>query len=813
MRSDLKYALRSLLKTPTFTAIAVLTLALGIGATTAIFSVVNAVLLRPLPFAEPQRLARIYSEFPTFANGGLRRFQLSNPEYLELRSAASSWQSIDGWIVSGMNVAAIGEPTRVTGAFITGGMMTTLGLAPAMGRGITRQDDSPGAAPVAVISQGLWHAAFGGQSTVLGRDVLLNGRKYTVVGVLPADVEFPVGDPVPADVLIPLQIDPANPGARGTHNLNLLGRLAPGATLSQARAELNSLVIQWEQTGTDHRFNRTEHTLIAYGLHEEVVRGIRPALTMLMGAVCFLLLIACVNVANLLLARAEARQRETAIRSALGASIWRLAFQFVSEGVLLSSMGVVVGVLLAQAGLYLIKAASAASIPRAAEINIDAHVIVLAIAVSLITGIAFGLTPLFHIIKRDLHGPMKSAAASATASASAQRFRQSLVVAQLALALVLLTGTGLMLRAFWKLQDVKAGFNPSGVTTALLALPPTVSYDGARDFWIRLEARLDALPGVEAGALTTGLPPVQPQRHMDTQIEGFVATSEAPLQNVEHYRVVSKKYFDTLRIRMVEGRLFDDRDDTGAPKVAIVNQTMARTFWNNDSPIGRRVQPSLTQDWYTVVGVVDDVKNSGLDQPAGSELYLPYLQAPQGGDFLQAAFVVARSRSNPAAVLGAVRREVGEIDPSLPLSLVRTMDEVVSAAQARPRFLTLLLTLFASVALILASIGIYGVIAYSVAQRTRELGLRVALGAQAANVLTLVLRRAVLLIACGIVIGLAGALALTRFLSGLLFGVTATDPITFVTVALVLGAVAMVASYLPARHATKVDPMVALRTE
>lgn len=813
MLSDLKYALRSLLKTPGFTAIAVLTLALGIGATTAIFSVVNGVLLQPLPFAEPQRLMRIYSEFPNFPNGGLRRFQVSAAEYLDLRAAASSWQAIDGWIASGVNLASVAEPTRVTAAFITGGMMQTLGVAPMLGRGITPQDDTPGAPLAAVISQGLWHRAFGGSSEVLGREVLVNGLKCTIVGVMPQDFRFPAGDPAAADVLAPLRIDPANPGGRGTHILNLLGRLKPGVTLNQARAELGALVAHWEQTGTGHRFDRVNHTLVAYELHDEVVGGVKPALAMLMGAVCFLLLIACVNVANLLLARAEARQRETAIRSALGAGVWRLALQFMSEGTVLACMAVVVGVLLAQGGLELIKATHAASIPRLVEIGIDGRVILFAILASLITGVAFGLAPLLHILRRDLHSTMKSAAASTTDTAGTQRLRQGLIVVQLALALILLTGTGLMLRAFWKLQEVAGGFDSSSVMTMFLALPPTVADEAARSFWARLEARLDTLPHVESMALTSDLPPLAPERRMDTLIEGFVASSEAPVQNVEYYHVVSNDYFNTLRVRLLAGRRFDERDDAAAPKVVIVNRTMARTFWNNTSPIGRRVQPALSQEWYTVVGVVDDAKNSGLAEPTGSELYLPYTQTPLGGNYLQGVFIAVRAAGGAAPLVEAVRREINGIDPSLPLTLVRSMDEVVAATQSRPRFLTLLLTLFAGVSLMLAAIGIYGVVSYSVAQRTKELGLRMALGAQPADVLRLVMRRGVLLIAAGILTGLLGALALTRFLSGLLFSVTATDPATFIAVSLLLSLVAVLASYLPARHATQVDPMIALRTE
>jgi putative ABC transport system permease protein len=535
----------------------------------------------------------------------------------------------------------------------------------------------------------------------------------------------------------------------------------------------------------------------------------------LLGAVCFVLLIACVNVANLLLARAEARQREIAIRGALGAGLRRLASQFITEGFVLSFAGAALGLLLALGGLQLVKSASEASIPRASEIALDARVLFFAIGICVATGIAFGLTPLLHLAKQNLQGALKSAAASTTGTTGTQRFRHALVVSELALALVLLIGTGLMLRAFWNLQQVRAGFDPAGVTTALLALP-RLSYpndQSRKDFWTRLEERLKTLPGVENAALTTGLPPAKSAFFNTTEIEGFVPVPGGPEQNVDFPQTVSKDYFKTFGIRLVEGRLFDERDTAGAPDVVIVNQTMARTFWGNDSPVGRRVRRGIggTNVWCTVIGVVEDVKNHGLAQATGTELYYARGQTYARGD--GRFYMAVRSRSGSSAVLQALRRVVRELDPSLPLSRIRTMDEVVSAAQSRPRFLTLLLTLFSSAALALAAVGIYGVISYSVAQRTKEFGVRMALGAQRSDVFGIVLGRALLLALVGIGIGLIGALTLTRFLSTLLFGVTATDPATFVAVSILLVLVAFLASYIPARRATRVDPMVALRYE
>jgi len=815
--NDLRFALRQLLKNPGFTCAAVLCLALGIGATTGIFSVVNAVLLRPLPYAEPERLVRLYTEFPSFPNGGLRRFSFATPEYLDLKREATSWQNLESWNNNGVNIAGEQEPTRATASFVTGGMLSMLGVTPLAGRIIMPADDDPSAPLTVNISAGLWQRAFGGDKKLIGREILVNGTKCTVIGVMPHDFRFPPGEMDAPELWLPNQINPARLGSRSDHSLNVVGRLKPGVTLDQARAELDSIVKHAGElaAANSHTFATNEHTLVAHGLHDEVVRSVKPALRMLMGAVCFVLLIACVNVANLLLARAEARQREIAIRGALGAGLPQLARQFIIEGLVLSAAGAVLGLLLAQGGLQLVKSASEASIPRASEIALDARVFFFAIAICVATGIAFGLTPLLHLARQNLQGALKSAAASTTGTAATQRFRHGLVVSELALALVLLIGTGLMLRAFWNLQQVRAGFDPSGVATAYLALPRlTYPNDQVRmNFWTRLEERLKTLPGIESVALTTGLPPVKNAFFNTTEIEGFVPVPGGPVQNVDFPQTVSKDYFKTFGVRLVEGRLFDERDSAGAPDVAIVNQMMARTFWANESPIGRRLRRGLggTNVWCTVIGVVEDVKNHGLAMPTGTEVYYSLGQTYARGD---GRFHIAmRSRSSPSAVIRALRHEVREQDPSLPLARIRTMDEVVSAAQSRPRFLTLLLTLFSSAALALAAVGIYGVISYSVAQRTKEFGLRLALGAQVGDVLSLVLRRGMLLALVGIVVGLAGAFGLTRFLSTLLYGVAPTDPTTFIAVSLLLSGVAFLACYIPARRATKVDPMVALRYE
>jgi predicted permease len=811
--NGLKFAFRQLRKNPGFAAVAVLTLALGIGACVAIFSVINAVMLRPLPYSQPDRLARLYTEFPDFPNGGLRRFSFSVPEYLELRDEAKSWESLDAWITFGVNVGGGAQPFRLTASAVTGGLFHSLGATPLLGRVIVPEDDAAGGPQVVVLSHGFWRRGFAGDRDILGRNLVIDGNKCTIVGVMPKDFHFPPGEMSESEIWGPLQIDPVHPAPRDSHTLNLIGRLRSAVPMGRARSEIRSLEKRWGETGSGHRLDGTDHTVVSYGLHDEVARGVRPALRMLMGAVVFLLLIACVNVANLLLGRAESRRGEIAIRAALGAGQGRLGLQFVIEGAVLACAGVAAGLLLALGGLALLKSATLAWIPRAGEIGIDARVGIFAAGLALATGLAFGLAPLAHVVRRNMKDALKCAAASTTGSAGTQRFRQALVAAQLALSLALLIGTGLMLRAFWNLQDVNAGFDPKNVATMSVALPDA-TYRGqlVPAFWTRLETQLNSMPGVRGAALASDLPPICSPCHNNTIVEGYVPAEGSPPQNVEFYQSVSPGYFETMRIRLVQGRFFDQRDSAEAPEVAIINQSMARTFWGTENALGRRIRPSGTTNWCAVVGVIADVKNDGLEKPAGTELYVPFTQNA-GRDRSQQMFAIVRASGDPAAVAAGVRRELGRLDPALPLANIHGMEAIISAAQSRPRVLTLLLALFAVVALVLASVGIYSVIAYSVARRTKELGLRMALGAQRGDVFRLVLGRSLPVALSGIGIGLLGAFVLTRFLSSLLFGVTPTDPATFVMVSLSFSVVAFLAICLPAHRATRINPMKALRDE
>jgi len=813
---DSLFAVRMMRKNPGFTTAAVLCLMLGIGATTGIFTVVNAVLLHPLPYSHPEQLIRVYTEFPTFPNGGLHRFWTSGPEFLDLRRDTHSWASLDAWITGGANLAGKTQPVRVTAAYVSGGLLETLAVPPIAGRLISQSDDVPGVQVVADISYGTWQSAFAGDPNIIGRETYLDGLKCVIIGVMPKGFQFPPGEQEPGQIWTAVRLDPANPGGRSSHNYYLLGRLKEGASAAQAQGELASLVQSYGEKKVPkiHSFHPRTHTIVSFPLQPEVVSSVRPALLMLLSAVVFVLLIASVNVANLLLARAEARRREIAIRGALGAGLVRLARQFVTEGILLALCGAVLGMALSFGGVRLVQLTNAGGIPRADEISMDWRVLLFTLGTSLITGVLFGLAPLAPLLLSGISESLKDTAGSTTAASGAQIFRRILVAGELAMALVLLIGCGLMLRAFWKLQEVHTGLQAENVITMRVSLPSGTYTDNAKitDFWTRIEERLTNLPGMPSAALVSGLAPMRPPNMNDTDIEGFVQTQDGPIQNVDFYQAVSKDYFATMGIRLMDGRLFDARDFQGAPEVVIVNKTMAMTFWPRQNPIGRRVRPGGSKNWSTVVGMVDDVKNAGLDRPAGTELYLPYRQ-PAGAGNSDMYVVMRTPAGDPRSLAAVVREQLNAIDPSLPLADVRLMEDVLTRAQARPRFLTLLLSLFSIVAFAIATVGIYGVVSYSVARRTKEFGLRMVLGAQGGDVLGLVMKQGAGMVAIGIVAGLATAFALTRLMASLLFGVTPTDLPTFAGVTVLLFAVALLACYLPARRATRVDPIQTLRYE
>jgi putative ABC transport system permease protein len=807
---DLRFAVRGLLKSPGFTVTAVVTLALGIGANSAIFTVVNSVLLRPLEYQEPDRLVYIHSQFPGL---GFDKFWISPPEYREIQERSRSYAEIGAWRVGAASLTGIASPVRVTAANVSGEFFTALGVAPELGRVFTPEEDRDSPGGLAVISHQLWQSAFGGDPGVVGRDVEINGFPLPVLGVMPRGFDI---EDAGVDLWIPSGI-PLHPTNRGNHGLHLVGRLGPGVTLEQAQAEMASLVEGWEEMNPgQHVPDPDSHRMIVKSFRDEVVGDIRGALLILLGAVGFVLLIACANVANLLLAKAEARQREIAVRAALGAGRRRLLRQFVTEGVTLAASGGVVGLLLGTWGLAALLAMSPESLPRSAGIGLDSSVLLFTAGISLLTGVLFGLAPLLHLSPRTMSVSLKGGAHRTSASGGRQRLRRLLVVSEVALAVVLVVGSGLLLRSFAALQSVDPGFEARGLLTFQLHLPEASYPDlGEMDAFLgQLDLRLREVPGVTAQAAMYGLPPIRDVNANSTSFEGKEETPDGPGHSVDFYQVVSGPYFEAMGIPIVAGRGFASTDHASATPVAVINETLARVFYPGEDPIGQRIRPSWVEPWATIVGVARDVKQAGLSAETGTELYLHY---PQLGYFfgggVRDMHVAVRSDRPPRTLMNEVRRAVWDVDGSLPLANLTTMEAHLAGSVSRPRFLALLLSIFAGVALALAAVGTYGVLSYTVAARGREIGIRMAMGAEGRRVMRLVLGEGLLLAGAGVALGVAGAFGLTRFLSSLLFGVGSTDPTTYILGPALLAAVAFVACWIPARRATRVDPMVALRTE
>jgi len=810
---DLRYSIRSLARTPGFALLAVLTLALGIGANSAIFSVINGVILKPLGYPQPDQLVMITSQFPGL---GFDKFWVSPPEYFELRERSKSFSEIGAYRTSAVNLSESDTPERVNAVNATASLLKTLRVAPYRGRVFNEQEDLPNSEPVALVSYELWERAFAADPNLVGKQIDLEGRKTLVLGIMPRG--FDLHD-AGAEVWLPMGLDPANRQNRGSHFLYLVGRMKEGVVLRQASAELNALLVQWEKvTPNTHVPHPVNHRLQYASLQSDVVGNIGRALWVLQVAVGFVLLIACANMANLLLARAESRHREFAIRTALGAGRGRLLRQFMSEGVTLAILGGAAGLALAYVGLKALISANPNSLPRAADIGLDVRVVVFTILTALLTGIVFGLAPLLHVGQRAVSLALKEGGTRSTATIARNRVRRGLVVAEVALAVMLVVGAGLMLRSFWKLMQFDSGFDRANVSTFGLVLPAAKYPEQPRRvaFFNELTNRLKATPGVQSAAAMQGLPPFRQVNANDTQFENYQHVQGGPPANVDYYQSSTVDYTAAMKIPVVEGRTFGTQDGATTTPVVLVNETLAKLYWPKESAIGHRVRTCCGDQvpWANIVGVVKDVKQGGIDQKTGTEIYFLYDQTVAlFGGAPRSMNIVVRSTLPLESLARVVRESVNAMDRTLPIVKLRTMDDVFSDSIARQRFLAQLLGIFAGLALALAAVGTYGVLSYLVTERQREIGIRMALGADRSSVLGLVLRQGLSTTVMGLVVGVVGALGLTRLASSLLFEVAPTDPLTFAAVAGMITLVALLACVVPARRATRVDPMVALREE
>ncbi|MEK6323110.1 MAG: ABC transporter permease [Acidobacteriota bacterium] len=814
---DLKYGARLLLKRPGFTAVAVIALALGIGANSAIFSVVNGVVLRALPYKDPESLMMVWSRRPLLqARSGATEFPVSAADFIDWRDQNQVFEQIAAFQTQPFNITGAGEPEFLGGVRASASLFSLLGVEPKLGRTFTPEDDQPGAERVVVISHGLLERRFGSDPNIIGQKLSLNDEPYTVVGVLPRGFQFPRKGEMPAGFQFPRQADfyttlawsPAQATNRGRNFLAVVARLKPGVTVEQAGAEMDAvserLKQQYPQTNTNKE-------VFLVSLHQQVIGKVRTALLVLLGAVGFVLLIACANVANLLLARAASRQKEMAIRTALGASRLRVIRQLLTESVLLSLVGGTLGLLLALRGIDLLLTISPGNLPRVDSISIDGRVFAFTLAISLLTGIGFGLAPAIQVSKPDLNDALKEGGRASSVGFRHNRFRSMLVVSEVALSLVLLIGAGLMIRSFVTLLNVDPGLNTQNVLTLDVGLPRN-KYTGPQEaaFFEQIVSRLQSLPGVESAGAVYPLPLSGAEEGMGFGIEGR-PPAPAGDPNISGPRWISSDYFKVMGISLLRGRGLTERDGSNAPRVVVINEALARAYWPDEDPIGKRVAFDRTNNapnWREIVGVVRDVKHSALDASSKAEMYIPFTQSPS---FFMT--MVVRTTGDPLNLVAAARNEVLAVKADQPISNIHTMEELLSNSIAQRRFNMLLLSIFAGVALVLSAVGIYGVMSYSVAQRTHELGVRMALGAQTSHVVSLVVKQGMTLALAGVGIGLAAAFALTRIMASLLYGVSATDPMTFSVIAVLLASVALLACYLPARRATKVDPMIALRYE
>jgi putative ABC transport system permease protein len=805
---DLRYGIRALLKSRGFTAVAVIALALGIGANTAIFSVIDAVLLRPLPYKNPEQLVLIWHNYPQI---NLAEASICPPCYQEYRDMTTSFEQVatqTGWSV---NMTGTGEPERLQGSRISYNYFTTLGTEPAQGRAFLAEEDQPGRNRVVVLSHGFWVRRFGSDPDIVGKTLTLDGNSYNVVGVTPADFIVPQS----VDIWTPIAFTSEQLAANshGNEYLTVIARLKPGISLGQAQAEMDTLADQLRP-----QFYGSSWGITLKSIREQLVGDIRLALLILLGAVCFVLLIACANVANLLLARASSRQKEIAVRTALGASRRRIVRQLLTESVLLSVLGGVLGLGVAYLGIRLLILGVPQNISNSIVgwrlIGLNPQVLGFTFLVSVLTGVIFGIIPAFQASRPDLNETLKEGGRSGSEGGRRNLVRSVLVVFEVAVALMLLVCAGLLMRSFVRLLDVNPGFNPQNLITMQLTLPRSKYTENTQmsAFYDQSLERIRALPGVQSAAYGTNLPMSGSNSSASFAVEGLqVAQGESSPHGDPH--LVSADYFQTMQIPLMKGRYFTEQDTKDSLPVTIIDDVLADRYWPDQDPVGKRIAGFFDSNgnqlnWRTIVGVVGHVKRYGLDGKIKEQYYFPQTQRAQPNMAL-----LVRSTSDPAGLVPSIRDAIHEVDKDQPIYRVITMGELVSNSVAQKRFSMLLLAIFAAVALILSAVGIYGVMSYSVNQRTHEIGIRMALGAQQSDVLKMVVRQGMTLTLIGVGIGLGVAFLVTQIMASLLFGIGSHDPVTFLAIPLILTGVALVACFVPARRATKVDPMVALRYE
>jgi len=798
---DIRYGIRSLLKRPTFAAIAIITLALGIGANTAIFSVVNAVLLRPLPFNDPDHIVWLWDTQPQLSIA-----PTSLPDFLGWKEQNRSFDHLAAFLKGSMFLDAGDGATDTHVGLVTPELFSVFQVSPILGRSFSEEETLPGRHRVAVLSHSMWQNRFGSDPNILGRTIQLSGAAYTIIGVMPAGFSYPDR----AELWRPLVIDPAKLDP-GPHYLNVVGHLKPGVTLAQAQADMSAIAARLSQ---QYKEKNAGHGVKLEPLTNVIVGDVGLALYVMLGAVGFVLLIACANLANLMLARVGARQKEIAVRTALGASRFRIVRQLLIESIMLAISGGVIGLLLAFWAVNWVSSLSDDTIPRVHEITVDPRVAGFTLLISVITGVLFGLAPSIQVSRPDLTDALKESGRT-TASHRTNRLRSALVVSEVALSLVLLVGAGLMIRSFAKLSQIDPGFQPAQVATLGVTLL-TVKYpkdEQVAQTFSQILERVANAPGVLSVAATSYLPVTGSNESDSFTIEGRPPIPKESEPSTE-YRIVTPRYFDSMGMSILSGRDFADTDTRQSPNVVVINDVFARRHFAGENPLGHRLKlQGQARDPLLIIGVVRDARDIWLDEQATPEIYVPFLQDPLGTEYPRSMTIVARTKSDPGAIAGGLRAAVTSVDKSLPVYAIKPMTEYLRDSLSRRRFNLILLSIFSGVALALAAVGIYGVISYGVSQRTHEMGIRMALGAKPRDVLRLVVRQAMLLALAGVGVGLLAAWALTRLMKSLLFNVGVTDPLTFVAIAVLMTFTALLACLIPARRATKVDPLIALRYE